>query len=115
MFFARCIFLISDSIHAKDSLSDKQEEIETEESYKESTEKPTVQEQIKKQVEQKNDTVASKPNGLTKIEKGDKTEKKDDNRLTPIKDKMKKEPVDNPLTPTNPKKDNINENPLNNQ
>ena len=106
---------VSDSIHTKDSLPDKQEENETEESYKESTEKPTVQEQIKKQVEQKNDTVASKPNGLTKIEKGDKTEKKDDNRLTPIKDKMKKEPVDNPLTPTNPKKDNINENPLNNQ
>lgn len=105
----------SDNISTKDSLSDKHEEIVTEESDKGSTKKPTVQEQIKKQVEQKTDTVSNKPNGLTKIEKGDKTEKKDDTRLTPIKDKMKKEPVDNPLTPTKSKKDNITENPLNNQ
>lgn len=106
---------VPDSIPAKDSVSDKKEEIVTEESDKGSAEKPTVQEQIQKQVEQKNDTVASKQNGLTKIAKGDKTPKKEDNRLTPIKDRMKKEPVDNPLTPTNPKKDNITENPLNNQ
>lgn len=106
---------VPDSIPVKDSLPTKQEETVSEESDKGSTEKPTVQEQIKKQAEQKNDSVAPKPNGLTKIEKGDKTEKKDDNRLTPIKDKMKKESVDNPLTPTNPKKDNITENPLNNQ
>lgn len=106
---------VSDSITVKDSIPDKQEEIASEESDEGNTEKTTVQEQIKKQVEQKNDTVASKPKGLTKIEKGDKAEKNDDNRLTPIKDKMKKETVDNPLTPTNPKKDNITENPLNNQ
>lgn len=105
---------VSDSIPAKDSLPDKQDKIVSEESDKGSTEKPTGQEQIKKQVEQKKDTVASKPNGLTKIEKGDKTEKKDDTKLTPIKDK-KNEPIENPLTPTNPKKDNITENPLNNQ
>ena len=104
-----------DSISEKDSVSDMKEEIVTDESDKGRAEKPTVQEQIQKQVELRNDTVASKPNGLTKIEKGDKTAKKEDNRLTPIKDKMKKDPVENPLTPTHPKKDNITENPLNNQ
>lgn len=105
---------ISDSIPAKDSLPDKQAEIATEELEKGSTEKPILhlQEQIKNQMEQTTDTVSAKPNGLTKIEKGDKIEKKDDTKLTPI-DKMKKEPVENPLTPTNPKKDNITENPLN--
>ena len=108
---------VSDSISGKDSLSDKEEEIVTEES--ESTENPTVQEQIMKQVEEKDDTVSNKqPTGLTIIEKGDKTEKKEkkeESNLTPIRDKGKKDPVDNPLPPTNPNKDNITENPLNNQ
>lgn len=79
--------------------------------------KPTVQEQIKKQTEEKEDTL-SRPNGLTKIEKGGngkKTGSKGNGKLTPIEDKFKKDNPENPLTPTNPKKDNITDNPLNNQ
>ena len=79
--------------------------------------KPTVQEQIKKQAEEKADTV-SQPNGLTKIEKGGNGKKpgpKGNGKLTPIEDKFKKDNSENPLTPTNPKKDNITDNPLNNQ
>lgn len=109
---------VSDSVPTTDTLSEEQEKVESEAQEIVESEKPTVQEQIKKQGEKKSDSVAAKPNGLTKIEKGDKgtkTENKDNSKLTPIKDKMKKDPVENPLTPTNPKKDNITENPLNNQ
>lgn len=98
-----------------DSLSEDNQVSSSDKYVIEVEDKPSVQEQIKQQVEQRTDTVSNKPNGLTKIEKGEKTEKKEEPILTPIKDKMKKEQIDNPLTPTNPKKDNITENPLHNQ
>ena len=91
-------------------------EIPTNELSNASQDKPTVREQIKKQVEERTDSV-SRPNGLTKIDKGEsrkKTESKGSGKLTPIEDKIKKDISDNPLTPANPNKDNITENPLNN-
>lgn len=82
----------------------------------ESETKPTVQERIKKQAEEKEDTVAT-PNGLTRINKGEsKGSNPKQNRLTPIQDKLKQNTSDNPISPTNPnRKDNNSDNPLNNQ
>ncbi|MDE7345169.1 MAG: protein phosphatase 2C domain-containing protein [Muribaculaceae bacterium] len=97
-----------------DTISEDNKEASTGEQTMEVKDKPSLTEQIKKQGKEKEDTT-SNPNGLTKIEKKDKTETKDNSKLTLIKDKKKKEPVENPLNPTNPKKDNITENPLNNQ
>ena len=71
-----------------------------------SKDKPTVQEQIKQQAKESNDTVA-RPNGLTKIDSGDGNKKqgpKGSGRLTPIEDKFKKDKSKNPIVPTNPKK-----------
>ena len=82
-----------------------------------SKDKPTVQEQIKQQAKESNDTVA-RPNGLTKIDSGEGNNKqgpKARGRLTPIEEKFKKDKSKNPIVPTNPKKDNPTENPLNNQ
>lgn len=79
--------------------------------------KPTVQEQIKQQARDSNDTVDS-TNGLTKIDRGDGCKKqgfKGSGKLTPIEDKFKKDKSNNPIVPTNPQKDNPTENPLNNQ
>ena len=112
---------VADPIILKDSTTMETEKATiktTEESEKAVEKKTTVQEQIKKQAEDKVDTI-TRPNGLTKIEKkGDnenKTETKKNNELTLIKDKIKKNQSDKPLVPNNPKKDNITENPLNNQ
>lgn len=82
----------------------------------ESETKPTVQERIKKQAEEKEDTIGA-PNGLTRINKGEsKGSNSKQNRLTPIQDKLKQNTSDNPISPTSPnKKDNNSDNPLNNQ
>lgn len=107
----------ADSLVVTDDAPIEKTEAPDEAPVNESKDKPTVQEQIKKQAEEKEDTV-SRPNGLTKIEKGDKgkkSESKGNGKLTPIEDKFKKNNPENPLTPTNPKKDNITDNPLNNQ
>lgn len=106
---------VGDSDPFQDNVSEIHEEVSNEESVRDVSEKPTVREQIKIQSEQNADTVSSNPNGLTKIERVEKTDSKENGKLTPIKDKMKKDPAENPLTPTNSKKDNITENPLNNQ
>lgn len=82
----------------------------------ESETKPTVQERIKKQAEEKEDTVAV-PNGLTRIKKGESNgSNSKQNRLTPIQDKLRQNNSDNPISPASPnKKDNNSDNPLNNQ
>lgn len=82
----------------------------------ESETKPTVQERIKKQAEEKEDTVAA-PNGLTRINKGESNgSNSKQNRLTPIQDKLRQNNSDNPISPASPnKKDNNSDNPLNNQ
>lgn len=88
-----------------------------EKSSRGSKDKPTVQEQIKQQAKESNDTVA-RPSGLTKIDRGDGSKKHGSTgsgRLTPIEDKFKKDKSKNPITPTTPQKDNPTENPLNNQ
>lgn len=105
----------ADSIAIKGTTLTESAEISTSEHSNTSQDKPTVREQIKKQVEERTDSV-SRPNGLTKIDKGEsrkKTESKGSGKLTPIEDKIKKDISDNPLTPANPNKDNITENPLN--
>lgn len=82
-----------------------------------SKDNPTVQEQIKQQAKESNDTV-TRANGLTKIDRSDRSKKNDSKgsgRLTPIEDKFKKDKSNNPITPTIPKKDNSTENPLNKQ
>lgn len=107
----------TDSLAVTDSAPIEKKEAPDEATVTEPKDKPTVQEQIKKQTEEKEDTV-SRPNGLTKIEKGGngkKTGSKGNGKLTPIEDKFKKDNPENPLTPTNPKKDNITDNTLNNQ
>lgn len=107
----------TDSSAIEGSVLTEKEVTSDERQATEPEDKPTVQEQIKKQVEEKADT-ASRPNSLTRIEKGDNgrnPNSKGNGRLTPIEDKFKKDNHEKPLTPTNPKKDNIIDNPLNNQ
>lgn len=107
----------ADSLAVTDSALIEKTEAPNEAPVAEPKDKPTVQEQVKKQAEEKEDTV-SHPNGLTKIEKGGngkKTESKGNGKLTPIEDKFKKDNPENPLEPTNPKKENITDNPLNKQ
>lgn len=79
--------------------------------------KPTVSEQIKKQADEKKDSVTTTPDGLTRIHKDEPQHVKPTGKgkLTPIQDKLKQNNSDNPITPNNPKKDNISDNPLNNQ
>ncbi len=106
----------TDSATIIDSVPTEKAVTPIEETTTEVKDKPSVQEQIKKQAEEKVDTT-SLPNGLTKIEKGDSGKKpnsKGNSKLTPIEDKFKKDNTDNPLAPANPKKDNITDNPLNN-
>lgn len=105
-----------DSVNANE---DKTTEVADNQDKESSTSKgkPTVQEQIKQQAKESNDTVA-RPNGLTKIDRGDGSKKqgsKRSGRLTPIEDKFKKDKSKNPIVPTTPQKDNPTENPLNNQ
>lgn len=79
--------------------------------------KPTVRERIRKQSEEKEDTIST-PNGLTRINKEEPkpTNPKPGNGLTPIQEKMKQNSSDNPISPGLPKiKDNTNDNPLNNK
>lgn len=105
-----------DSLIVTDSTPIKKAETSDENGVIEPKDKPTVQEQIKKQSEGKEDSV-SPHNVLTKIEKGDdgkETGSNDNGKHTPIENKFKKSNPENPLTPTNPKKDNITDNPLNN-
>lgn len=107
----------TDSLAVTDNVPIEKTEAPDEAPVTEPKDKPTVQAQIKKQAEEKEDTV-SRPNGLTKIEKGGnekKTGSKGNGKLTPIEDKFKKDNHENPSAPTNPKKDNITDNPLNNQ
>lgn len=102
----------ADSISVNDSANAK-EASETRQSDKEA--KPTVQERIKQQAEEKADSAAATPNGLTRINK-DRLNPSRPNRnakLTPIQDK--RENSDNPINPTNPKNDNLSDNPLNNR
>lgn len=107
----------TDSATIIDSVQTEKTDAPIEETTTEVKDKPSVQEQIKKQAEEKADTT-SRPNGLTKIEKGDsgkKPKSKGNGKLTPIEDKFGKDNTENPLAPINPKKDNITDNPLNNQ
>lgn len=102
----------ADSISVNDSANAK-EASETRQSDKEA--KPTVQERIKQQAEEKADSAAATPDGLTRINK-DRLNPSKLNRnakLTPIQDK--RDNSDNPINPTNPKNDNLNDNPLNNR
>lgn len=102
----------TDCISVKDSTNSK-DVSETPQSDKEA--KPTVQERIKQQAEEKADTASATPNGLTRINK-DRLNSSKPNRnakLTPIQDK--RDNSDNPINPTSPKNDNLSNNPLNNR
>lgn len=106
----------TDSTTIRDSAPTEKTETSIKDPVIVTTDQPTVRKQIRQQEEEKSDTV-SRPNGLTKIEKGDNGKKqgsKGNGKLTPIEDKFKKDNPENPLTPTNPKKDNIIDTPLNN-
>ena len=106
---------VADTTKVSDSVKPNVDAPESQE--KEETTKPTVKEQIQKQAEEKKDTASTTPNGLTKINRGDsqKGKSRGNSKLTPIQDKMKQNTSDNPIAPNNPKKDNISDNPINNQ
>jgi len=97
----------ADSIPVKDCANAK-EASETHQSEKEA--KPTVQERIKRQAEEKEDTASAAPNPLTPIIK-DRHEPKRNKKLTPIQDK--RDNPGSPINPTNPKDDNLSDYPLN--
>jgi hypothetical protein len=61
--------------------------------------------------------VTTTPDGLTRIHKDEPQHVKPEGKgkLTPIHDKLKQNNSDNPIAPNNPKKDNISDNPLENQ
>ena len=107
--------VIVDSTKVSDTIKSKVEEPETK-APKDAT-KPTVSEQIKKQAEEKKDSVTTTPDGLTRIHKEEPRAAKPGGKgkLTPIQDKLKQNNSDNPIAPNNPKKDNISDNPLENQ
>lgn len=107
----------TDSTTIIDSAPTEKVDVSIEETATEIKEKPSAQEQIRNQVEEKVDTT-SLPSSLTIIEKvdsGKKPKSKGNSKLTPIEDKFKKDNTDIPLAPSNSKKENITDNPLNNQ
>ena len=79
--------------------------------------KRSVEEKIQEQAEEKKDTVSTSSNGLTKIDRGDSQKgiQKGNGKLVPSQDKSKQDISDNPNSLNNPKKDNINDDPINNQ
>lgn len=102
----------ADCISVKDS-TNAEDVFETHQS--ENKVKPTVQERIKQQAEEKADTASATPNGLTRINK-DKPNPSNPMRnakLTPIQDK--RDNSDNPINPTRTKDNNLSGNPLNNR
>ena len=105
----------SDTTNISDTTNPIEEIPETK--VQEEPSKPTVSEQIKKQADEKKDSVSTIPNGLTRIHKDDPqhVNPTGKGKLTPIQDKLKQNNSDNPITPNNLKKDNISNNPLDNQ
>lgn len=97
----------TDSLTIPDSAPIEKTEMVDDASVTEPKDKPTVQEQIKKQAEGKVDTVRS--DTLTIIKP------KTDSNHPPIEDRIKKGDPKKPMDPTNPKKDNITDKPKNHQ
>ncbi len=102
--------LKKDSIAITDSLKQKISIGTVDENAKKAENKLTIQEQIRKQDREKTDSV-SPSNGLTKIDKQHERNNrtKENSKLTPIEDRLKKNKSDNPLSPTKPQQDNIND------